>query len=92
MRACRVDANHADIRAALRAVGCGVMDLSKLGDGKPDILVTRIRRGGIEAWWLMELKVAKGRLRAKQVTFAKGWPTTIHVVRSVDEALKLVLA
>jgi hypothetical protein len=49
-RAAKVDANHADIVKALRAAGCGVLDLSKVGNGCPDLLV----HAGVTV--LMEIK------------------------------------
>jgi len=33
MRARRVDQNHAEVVAALRKIGCEVMDLSRVGQG-----------------------------------------------------------
>ena len=35
----RVDANQAEIVAALRAAHCSVQSLASLGDGAPDLLV-----------------------------------------------------
>ena len=87
MRACRVDANHRAIVEALEKVGCLVLDLSRIGHGCPDLLV---RRGA--SWWLVEVKVTSGKLRPAQVAFAQRWTEAVFVVRSVDDALKLVLA
>jgi hypothetical protein len=38
-RAAKVDANHGEIVKALRSAGCGVLDLSAVGNGCPDLLV-----------------------------------------------------
>ena len=38
-RAAKVDANHAEVVAALRQIGCRVQDLSGVGGGCPDLLV-----------------------------------------------------
>ncbi len=92
MRACRIDGNHAEIRSALEKVQCCVMDLARLGEGKPDLLVARIQPGGFVQYWLIEAKVENGKLRPKQRTFAASWCDTVHVVRSADEAVALVLA
>ena len=35
----RVDANHAEIKAAFEKMGCSVVDLSRMGEGCPDIAV-----------------------------------------------------
>lgn len=86
-RAARVDGNHAEIVDALRRVGCAVLDLSRVGDGCPDLLVRAPGRGDL---LLMEVKAAKGKLNARQRDFeAHGWG--VFVVRTVPEALKLVL-
>ena len=82
-RAARVDANHAEIVAALRDRGCLVQSLAALGHGVPDLLVGY--RGKL---YLIEVKTPRGKPTADQVRWqAQGWPVT--VVRSVDEALSL---
>lgn len=85
----RVDGNHRAIVKALRRVGCNVLDLSRVGAGCPDLLVSCRRRGHLPSLLLMEVKTARGRLTADQQNFeAQGW--AVFVVRSVDEALKIV--
>jgi hypothetical protein len=80
MRACRVDANHAEIVDAYRARGYRVLSLARQGDGVPDLLVHRNDVG----FRLVEVKTLKGKLRRQQEAFqAKGWPVT--VIRSVDD-------
>jgi len=86
-RAARVDGNHAIIVDALRRVGCRVLDLSRVGDGAPDLLVRAPGQGDL---MLMEVKAAKGKLNARQRLFeAEGWP--VFVVRTVEDALRLVI-
>jgi hypothetical protein len=85
-RRARTDDNQAAIISALRQLGCEVADLSGVGEGLPDLLVMdrskRLR--------LFEVKTATGKLRPQQQAFqAKGWP--VQVVRSVDEAVAVVL-
>lgn len=84
-RAARVDANHAAIVAALRRIGCEVLDLSAVGAGCPDLLV--LHRGKLQ---LIEVKdgakrPSARRLTADQVRFALHWP--VKVVRSVEDAI-----
>ena len=87
-RAARVDCIHSAVVSALRAHGRRVLDLSRVGNGCPDLLVTF---GG--HLLLMEVKrplgpkggSSKSKLRASQVEFAHQWP--VIVVRSVAEAL-----
>ena len=84
--AARVDANHAAIVAALRAIGAVVTDLSGNGKGVPDILVAF--RG---MFFLLEIKVAKGKLNELQTKwFAKHTDCRAYVVRSVEEAIAAV--
>jgi hypothetical protein len=84
-RAARTDAVHAEIVKALRKVGCQVLDLSRVGEGCPDLLVRR--RNGEPA--LIEVKTPRGRLTPDQQRFIADWPETI-VARSVDDALAAV--
>lgn len=88
-----MDANHAEIVAALRKVGCKVVDLSGVGKGVPDLLVAdRLRR-----FWLVEVKdgsaiPSKRKLNKAQVKFhAEHADCPIAVVTSVAEALRLIV-
>lgn len=84
----RTDGNHAEIVRALRKVGCGVLDLSRVGAGCPDLLVS-VRNGRGRDLLLMEIKTARGQTSAAQRAFeAQGWP--VFLVRTVPEALALV--
>lgn len=84
----KTDANHAEIVSALRAAGRRVLDLSRVGSGCPDILVSV---GG--RLILMEIKIplgprggaSKSKLTPDQEAFRRQWP--VVVVRSVAEAL-----
>jgi hypothetical protein len=83
----RTDANQADIIDALRRVGCSVLDLSYVGRGCPDILVSD-REHRLH---LMEIKVAKGKLNKRQQEWHAQWKgAKPFVVRSVAEALAIV--
>jgi hypothetical protein len=86
----RTDSNHAEIVGALRAVGCLVQSLAAIGKGVPDLLVC-CPRGRLH---LLELKMAKGKMKPDQVTWHATWAriagVALHVVRSEVEALKAV--
>lgn len=88
MRACKVDSNHAEIVAALRAHGCKVTDLSGVGKGVPDVLVW------IPAWsrWVMlEIKSPGGKLNERQAKWhAEYTGAMVFVVTSVEEAIAAV--
>lgn len=84
----RKDANHGEIVKALEQVGCRVIDMSALGGGVPDLLVS-LRNGRRRDLILVEVKTAAGKMNARQRAFeAEGWE--VYTVRSVDEALKVV--
>ena len=64
----RVDRNHAEIVAALRATGCSVTSLARLGKGVPDLLVGCNGRNV-----LLEVKADKGLLRVLQAVWMSNW-------------------
>lgn len=80
----RVDANHAQVVAALRAAGCVVDDISAVGGGIPDLLVGYIRRGE-RHFALFEVKDGAKVKSAQKLTDAQirwhekyaGWPVSI---------------
>jgi hypothetical protein len=83
-RAAKVDANQAAIVDALRRCCVQVEPI-----GKPvDLLICH--RGETA---LMEVKNPDGRdqLTKDQIEFMARWPGKVHVVRSVDEAIRCVL-
>ena len=91
-RRARVDANHAEIRSALRAAHWVVVDTAGVGSGFPDLLIAK--RGRL---LLVEIKdgakvKSKQQLTEDEVQFhalmaAAG--VTVQVVTSVEEALAL---
>ncbi len=83
----RTDGNHKDIVKALRQAGCAVMDLSRVGAGCPDLLVSR---GGEN--WLLEVKLgtlppSKRKRTPAQVKWHAAWRGRVLIVGSVAEAL-----
>ena len=80
----RTDANHAEIRDAMRAAGATVEDMSGSGKGMPDTLVYTADGRLL----LVEIKMPKGTLTAAQVRFHARFP--VNVVRSVEEAIRLI--
>ncbi len=81
----RVDANDGEITKALEGVGADVLSLTSLGDGAPDKLVHF--RGIL---YLAELKTRTGKLTPAQVKFINRWRGQVHVLRSVDDALRMI--
>ena len=85
-RAARVDANHAEIVAELRRLGCAVQSLAGEGKGVPDLMVCIY---GLNEW--VEVKTAKGKLTEDQVRWFGAWPTPVHIVRSTEDVAQLIL-
>lgn len=85
--AAKTDKNQATIVNGLRATfgpDC-VFVLSTVGSGMTDILVG-VRKVNI----LLEIKTDKGTLTDAQETFHRDWRGQVAVVRSLDEALKVI--
>jgi hypothetical protein len=92
-RAAKVDRNQAEIVRALREAGCGVLDLSKVGNGCPDLLV----HAPIYPWrqYLLEVKDGKKppserKLTKAQEKFHSEWKGWVHVVKSPREAFEAI--
>ena len=87
----KVDANQAEVVAALRAVGCSVQSLADVGRGCPDLLVGRQGRD-----WLMEVKDGRKPPSARALTPAEAlWRDSwrgspVHVVLCAEDALAVV--
>jgi len=81
----RVDANQAEIVAALRKVGCSVWDTHEVGHGGPDV---QVGRAGVN--YDLEIKTPRGKLTDDEADFHLMWRGQICVVRSVEEAYRAV--
>lgn len=82
MRARKVDCNHAEVVAALRKVGCEVMDLSRVGNGCADLLV----RLGFKLR-LIEIKRPGGKLNPTQQDWHRRWLPHVCVVETPEQAI-----
>lgn len=72
-RAAKIDGNQSEIVDAYRAHGYLVKSTAMVGEGFPDLIVWRSDHG----YLLIEVKMPKGKLRKKQISFQdKGWPVT----------------
>lgn len=92
-RIAKRDANHPEIVAALRAAGCGVVDLAAVGAGVPDLLVCEPVHPFRS--WLIEVKdsakpPSARKLTPDQVKFHAAWRGDIAIVTTVAEALAAV--
>lgn len=89
-RAARVDANHAQIVAALRAAGCSVSSIAAVGGGLPDLLVGR---SGMN--YLLEVKdgsksPSARRLTGDELIWHENWRGQVETVYNVQDALEVV--
>jgi len=82
----RVDANQREIVSALRDCGFSVLHLHTVGHGCPDILC------GAQGYrnLLFEIKGDKGKLTPDERGFFDTWRGQVALVRSVDEALRVM--
>ena len=85
MRAAKVDANQAEIVAALRKVGATVELLHRVGGGCPDLAV-----GYKGANYFIEVKDGKRELSSVQVEWHGSWRGAVAVASNVDEALAII--
>ena len=81
----RQDANHHQITAEFKRLGCSVLDLSAKGDGCPDILVAFAGR-----MRLVEIKdgakpPSRTRLTPDQVAFWNSWKANPVIVRDLAD-------
>ena len=89
-RAARVDENQAEIVAAFRKLGCSVLDMSALGNGKPDLLVGH---GGLNI--CVEVKdgsksPSRRALRPLQRDFRDNWTGGLRIVENLADVAETV--
>lgn len=92
-RAAKVDDNQGEIVAALRAMGCHVAITSAVGNGFPDLVVSRHATETI----LLEVKDGRKPPSAQKLSDAEAkfhgqFLGPIAVVNSVESAIRAVLA
>ena len=80
----RTDGNHAEIRDGLRQAGYNVLDLSKAGQGVPDILA--VAKCGASVF--MEIKQPGCKLTDAERKFHTTYTGLIFVVFSLEDALE----
>ena len=83
----RADASHQDVLRTLRASGLAVRDLSRAGDGCPDLAVSFGSRTAF-----VEVKTPGTyygkRLNEQQQTWAEGWEGELLCLRTAEEAMQ----
>lgn len=90
-RAAKKDANHNEIAQALRDVGYLVAETHQIGQGFPDLVCAGVhRRTGYRGTWLIEIKSDDGTLTPDEIKFHEQWADYVYVIRTKDEAYRLV--
>ena len=91
-RRARVDANHAEVRSALRAAGWTVVDCAGVGSGFPDLLIAKHGRiVMVEIKDGAKVKSAQ-KLTEDEVQFhalMASAGVTVQIVTSLKEAMSL---
>ena len=88
----KVDANHAEVVAALRKIGASVVSLASVGAGVPDLAVGFRGRN-----LLLEVKDGRKPPSARKLTddeaaFMAAWKGQYAVVESAEQAVAIVEA
>jgi len=87
--AAKRDLGERAIIDALEAAGCTVQQLSI--KGVPDLLVgCNHWETGLRTNYLMEVKGDKGKLTKDELEWIEAWRGQVHIVRSVEQALKII--
>ena len=82
----RTDANHSLIVQAIRGMGATVLDLSRQGQGCPDLLISY--QGSMA---LVKIKAdAKKKYTPQQNLFMTCWQAPVHRVETIEQAESLV--
>lgn len=78
----KVDANQAEIVDRLRALHCEVHDMSRMGQGWPDLLINLCGET-----YVAEVKTARGKFTPAQIEFHAEWSgRPIVLLRTVRDA------
>ncbi len=78
----RVDGNQDDIIEAIEKIGAKVTSMSQVGNGVADLLVSFRQR-----WFVMEVKMPKGKLKDAQRTWIGAQRAPVVTVKSPLEAV-----
>jgi Holliday junction resolvase len=78
----RADKNQNQIVRELRELGYSVLILSQVGNGCPDILVSRNSKN-----ILFEIKTKTGKLRKSQKDFLEKWRGEAYVARTTEDII-----
>ena len=87
-RASAVDANHTQIVAAFRKLGCTVLSLAAVGKGCPDLCVAYRKQNHLVEVKDGEKVPSARTLTPDQKVFHAIWGTPVEIVESIDDVVK----
>jgi hypothetical protein len=90
MRARKVDANHARIVAAFARLGCSVLDLSRVGQGCPDLLISKHGRNVLVEIKDGDKSPSRRRLTPDQCGFHSTWKGRLAIVKDLADVEMVV--
>ena len=86
-RAAKTDDNHQAIVSYLRLKGWSVRSLASLGDGIPDLLVSRMKFTALVEVKDGDKSPSQRKLTPKERAFLEDWPGVAIVALSPEDAL-----
>lgn len=89
--AAKIDANQPSIVSALRKIGASVLHLHTLGKGAPDILIAYRGRNVLLEIKDGSLPPSARALTPDEAKFHAEWRGELHIVHSVEDAIRAVV-
>lgn len=90
MRSKRVDANQPEIVEQLRAAGMSVEPTHAVGAGFPDLVVGVTLSCGCRFTFLVEVKMPRGQLNARQQRWHKQWTGQVLVITEAQQMIDYI--
>lgn len=91
-RARKIDANQGEIVKVFRSLGCRVWITAALGDGGPDLVVSRGKNVVLVEIKDGSLPPSKRKLTKDEERFRADWKAVYYVVETVEQAIMLAQA
>lgn len=85
-RAAKKDLNHNDVAGYLEDKGFTVLDLSRVGNGCPDMAVSYMQQNCRQFTALVEVKKPGGKLNPEQKKVRAGWQGAYVVAETGPQA------
>ena len=85
----RTDSNHKAIIATLRKCGCAVQSLAAIGNGCPDLLVSKANHCCVCEVKDGDKSPSHRKLTTDQEQWIKRWKSPVMILTSVNDAILL---